>query len=167
MPVRNTRSNKGRHRHRHRHRRRVYMDVAQPCDDICTLRYTVPICQFSVCVITIREVQWINVATAADASPLLNKQLTAIWTFSLQRHILTQSWAPISVSTNFLSSPFDCSLVGDLSYGDCVGRLWDSYGDMIAPVSSQLPWMVSPGNHEIEQIFVKEIDSNGEQYFSV
>ena len=37
---------------------------------------------------------------------------------------------------------------------------------MIAPVSSQLPWMVSPGNHEIEQIFVKEIDSNGEQFIS-
>jgi hypothetical protein len=38
---------------------------------------------------------------------------------------------------------------------------------MIAPVSSQLPWMVSPGNHEIEQIFVEEIDSNGAQYFSL
>lgn len=56
--------------------------------------------------------------------------------------------------------PNNCSS-GDLSYGDCVGRLWDSYGEMIAPVSSQLPWMVSPGNHEIEQIFVKEIDING------
>lgn len=39
---------------------------------------------------------------------------------------------------------------GDLSYADCQQPLWDSYGEMIEPLSSFLPWMVCPGNHEIE-----------------
>jgi hypothetical protein len=39
---------------------------------------------------------------------------------------------------------------GDLSYADCDQVLWDSYGDMIEPVASTTPWMVCPGNHEIE-----------------
>jgi hypothetical protein len=39
---------------------------------------------------------------------------------------------------------------GDLSYADCDQELWDSYGDMIEPLASLKPWMVCPGNHEIE-----------------
>ena len=39
---------------------------------------------------------------------------------------------------------------GDLSYADCQQSLWDSYGRMIEPLASRLPWMVGPGNHEIE-----------------
>ena len=39
---------------------------------------------------------------------------------------------------------------GDLSYADCDQELWDSYGDMIEPLASTTPWMVCPGNHEIE-----------------
>lgn len=39
---------------------------------------------------------------------------------------------------------------GDLSYADCNQKLWDSYGLLIEPVSSKIPWMVGPGNHEIE-----------------
>lgn len=39
---------------------------------------------------------------------------------------------------------------GDLSYADCNQDLWDSYGQMIEPVSSRIPWAVGPGNHEIE-----------------
>lgn len=39
---------------------------------------------------------------------------------------------------------------GDLSYADCEQTLWDSYGEMIEPLSSFVPWMVCPGNHEIE-----------------
>ena len=58
---------------------------------------------------------------------------------------------------NFLTYFF----LGDLSYGDCMGRLWDSYGEMIESVSSSRPWMVGPGNHEIEQIYVDEIGADG------
>jgi hypothetical protein len=39
---------------------------------------------------------------------------------------------------------------GDLSYADCEQELWDSYGNMIEPLASTKPWMVCPGNHEIE-----------------
>jgi len=39
---------------------------------------------------------------------------------------------------------------GDLSYADCQQSLWDSYGRMIEPLASRVPWMVGPGNHEIE-----------------
>jgi len=41
---------------------------------------------------------------------------------------------------------------GDLSYANCNQDLWDSYGIMIEPLSSKIPWMVGPGNHEIEYI---------------
>jgi len=39
---------------------------------------------------------------------------------------------------------------GDLSYADCEQPLWDSYGEMTEPLASHKPWMVCPGNHEIE-----------------
>ena len=39
---------------------------------------------------------------------------------------------------------------GDLSYANCEQSLWDSYGNLIEPLSQRLPWMVCPGNHEIE-----------------
>lgn len=39
---------------------------------------------------------------------------------------------------------------GDLSYADCNPELWDTYGQMIEPLSKKIPWMVGPGNHEIE-----------------
>ena len=54
------------------------------------------------------------------------------------------------------------NILGDLSNSDCDGRLWDSYGEMIEPLSSQIPWMVSPGNHEIEHIFVNKTNAAGE-----
>ncbi len=39
---------------------------------------------------------------------------------------------------------------GDLAYADCVQELWDTYGQLIEPVSKSISWMVGPGNHEIE-----------------
>lgn len=39
---------------------------------------------------------------------------------------------------------------GDLSYADCQQTLWDSYGEMIEVLARERPWMVGPGNHEIE-----------------
>lgn len=40
---------------------------------------------------------------------------------------------------------------GDLSYADCNQPLWDSYGILIEDLAKERPWMVGPGNHEIEQ----------------
>jgi len=39
---------------------------------------------------------------------------------------------------------------GDLSYADCNPAGWDSYLGIIQGVASGIPYMVSPGNHEIE-----------------
>lgn len=39
---------------------------------------------------------------------------------------------------------------GDLSYADCKQQLWDSYGELIEDLARERPWMVGPGNHEIE-----------------
>jgi predicted phosphodiesterase len=41
---------------------------------------------------------------------------------------------------------------GDLSYADCDQNLWDTYGKLIEPVASRIPWAVGPGNHEIEYL---------------
>jgi hypothetical protein len=57
----------------------------------------------------------------------------------------------ISTVNNLLSENIDIILhSGDLSYADCDQELWDSYGEMIEPLASTKPWMVCPGNHEIE-----------------
>jgi len=39
---------------------------------------------------------------------------------------------------------------GDLSYADCNQTLWDSYGELVEVLAKERPWMVGPGNHEIE-----------------
>ncbi|PWA51641.1 purple acid phosphatases superfamily protein [Artemisia annua] len=42
-------------------------------------------------------------------------------------------------------------LPGDLCYADTVQPLWDSFGRLVEPLASQRPWMVTQGNHDIEQ----------------
>jgi hypothetical protein len=57
------------------------------------------------------------------------------------------------LTVNHLMNEPEVSMIlhaGDLSYADCNQELWDSYGLMIEPLSSVKPWMVCPGNHEIE-----------------
>ncbi len=39
---------------------------------------------------------------------------------------------------------------GDLSYANCNQPIWDDYGRMVEPLAATIPWMVGPGNHEIE-----------------
>jgi len=41
---------------------------------------------------------------------------------------------------------------GDLSYANCKQPLWDQYGVMVEPLANARPWMVGPGNHEIEYV---------------
>lgn len=50
---------------------------------------------------------------------------------------------------------------GDLAYADCDQNLWDTYGQMIEPIGSKIPWAVGPGNHEIEFL-----DSSTQLYLS-
>lgn len=39
---------------------------------------------------------------------------------------------------------------GDLSYADCEHIRWDTWFDLIEPLSTVVPWHVCPGNHELE-----------------
>ncbi|KAJ0976740.1 hypothetical protein J5N97_012214 [Dioscorea zingiberensis] len=51
------------------------------------------------------------------------------------------------------ASGYDVLLLpGDLSYADLDQPLWDSYGMLVEPFASSRPWMVTQGNHEIEQL---------------
>lgn len=43
-------------------------------------------------------------------------------------------------------------LPGDLSYADTIQNLWDSFGRLVDTLSSQRPWMVTQGNHEVEKV---------------
>ncbi|ETW03563.1 hypothetical protein, variant 1 [Aphanomyces invadans] len=41
-------------------------------------------------------------------------------------------------------------LAGDLSYADTVQTRWDTWGSLVEPSTSCIPWMMAAGNHEIE-----------------
>ncbi|KAJ7553476.1 hypothetical protein O6H91_06G099700 [Diphasiastrum complanatum] len=41
---------------------------------------------------------------------------------------------------------------GDLSYADFYEPLWDSFGQLVQPIASKRPWMVTQGNHDVEEI---------------
>lgn len=43
-------------------------------------------------------------------------------------------------------------LPGDLSYADYLQHRWDTFGELVQPLASARPWMVTEGNHEEESI---------------
>ncbi|BFG29536.1 hypothetical protein CerSpe_158100 [Prunus speciosa] len=43
-------------------------------------------------------------------------------------------------------------LPGDLSYADYMQSRWDTFGELVQPLASARPWMVTQGNHEKENI---------------
>lgn len=43
-------------------------------------------------------------------------------------------------------------LPGDLAYADYIQHRWDSFGELVQPLASARPWMVTEGNHEQEYI---------------
>ncbi|WOG92087.1 hypothetical protein DCAR_0311345 [Daucus carota subsp. sativus] len=43
-------------------------------------------------------------------------------------------------------------LPGDLSYANYLQHRWDSFGELVQPLASARPWMVTEGNHEEESI---------------
>ncbi|XP_059441254.1 purple acid phosphatase 18 [Corylus avellana] len=48
-------------------------------------------------------------------------------------------------------------LPGDLSYADYMQHRWDTFGELVQPLASARPWMVTEGNHEKEVIpFLKD-----------
>ncbi|ETP45786.1 hypothetical protein F442_07863 [Phytophthora nicotianae P10297] len=40
---------------------------------------------------------------------------------------------------------------GDLSYADSEQYRWDRWGELIEPLIARMPWMIAPGNHEVER----------------
>ncbi|KAI3920246.1 hypothetical protein MKX01_017903 [Papaver californicum] len=58
-----------------------------------------------------------------------------------------------STLSHMAASNYDVMLLpGDLSYADFNQPLWDSFGQLVEPLASSRPWMVTQGNHEIEKI---------------
>ncbi|KAH6806110.1 Purple acid phosphatases superfamily protein [Perilla frutescens var. frutescens] len=58
-----------------------------------------------------------------------------------------------STLENIGKSRYDVLLVpGDLSYADGDQPYWDSFGQLVQPLASKRPWMVTQGNHEVEKI---------------
>lgn len=48
-------------------------------------------------------------------------------------------------------------LPGDLSYAYYLQHRWDTFGELVQPLASARPWMVTEGNHEEEKIpFLKD-----------
>ncbi|XWS09809.1 hypothetical protein CRYUN_Cryun39dG0021100 [Craigia yunnanensis] len=45
-------------------------------------------------------------------------------------------------------------LPGDLSYADYMQHRWDTFGELVQPLASARPWMVTEGNHEKEKILL-------------
>ncbi|KAK1280433.1 Purple acid phosphatase 18 [Acorus gramineus] len=43
-------------------------------------------------------------------------------------------------------------LPGDLSYANYIQHLWDTFGELVQPLASTRPWMVTEGNHDRESI---------------
>lgn len=60
-----------------------------------------------------------------------------------------------STLTHMAASNYDVMLLpGDLSYADFYQPFWDTFGQLVEPLASSRPWMVTQGNHEIEKILV-------------
>ncbi|CAN1134134.1 Probable purple acid phosphatase 20 [Linum perenne] len=58
-----------------------------------------------------------------------------------------------SILQHISQSNYDMLLLpDDLSYADTWQPRWDSFGRIVEPVASQRPWMVTQGNHEVEEI---------------
>lgn len=62
-------------------------------------------------------------------------------------HIAANHLNPVPVAG--VASPFAGVLhIGDLSYADGTQGVWDTYGKLLQPLASTLPWILGIGNHE-------------------
>ncbi|GFP97075.1 probable purple acid phosphatase 20 [Phtheirospermum japonicum] len=58
-----------------------------------------------------------------------------------------------STLDHIAKSEYDVLLLpGDLSYADFYQPFWDTFGQLVQPLASARPWMVTQGNHEVEKI---------------
>lgn len=55
------------------------------------------------------------------------------------------------------SCKYDIHLLpGDLAYADRFQSRWDTFGELVQPLASARPWMVTQGNHEKESLLMLE-----------
>ncbi|KAG1368290.1 Purple acid phosphatase [Cocos nucifera] len=73
-------------------------------------------------------------------------------TFAVVGDLGQTGWTT-STLDHIVQCKYDVQLVpGDLSYADYQQHLWDSFGELVQPLASARPWMVTEGNHEKEKI---------------
>ncbi|XP_068638806.1 purple acid phosphatase 18-like [Aristolochia californica] len=73
-------------------------------------------------------------------------------TFAVAGDLGQTGWT-ISTLDHIGQCNYDVHLLpGDLSYADYRQYLWDSFGNLVQPLASTRPWMVTEGNHEKEII---------------
>lgn len=80
-------------------------------------------------------------------------------TFAISGDLGQTGWTK-STLQHIQASGHDVFLLpGDLSYADDNQPLWDSFGQLVEPLASSRPWMVTEGNHEIETIPFKSYNA--------
>ncbi|CAM6098444.1 unnamed protein product [Calypogeia fissa] len=73
-------------------------------------------------------------------------------TFAVAGDLGQTGWTTTTLQ-HMKSLPYDLLIYsGDLSYADYYQPLWDSFGEIVSPLASQRPWMVTQGNHEKEYL---------------
>ncbi|KAJ7536006.1 hypothetical protein O6H91_12G053500 [Diphasiastrum complanatum] len=73
-------------------------------------------------------------------------------TFAVAGDLGQTGWTK-STLDHIQKTDFDVLLfAGDLSYADYMQPLWDSFGQLVQPLASARPWMVTQGNHDVEEI---------------
>ncbi|KAL0443382.1 UNVERIFIED_CONTAM: Purple acid phosphatase 18 [Sesamum latifolium] len=78
-------------------------------------------------------------------------------TFSVAGDLGQTEWTKTTLA-HIDQCKYDIHLLpGDLSYADYIQRRWDTFGELLQPLASRRPWMVTQGNHERENIpFLKD-----------
>ncbi|KAL0306378.1 UNVERIFIED_CONTAM: Purple acid phosphatase 18 [Sesamum radiatum] len=78
-------------------------------------------------------------------------------TFSVRGDLGQTEWTKTTLG-HIDQCKYDIHLLpGDLSYADYIQRRWDTFGELLQPLASRRPWMVTQGNHEMENIpFLKD-----------
>ncbi|KAI4388182.1 hypothetical protein MLD38_000535 [Melastoma candidum] len=73
-------------------------------------------------------------------------------TFSIAGDLGQTGWTK-STLDHINKCDYDVHLLpGDLAYADYMQHWWDTFGNLVQPLASARPWMVTEGNHEQEFI---------------
>ena len=66
------------------------------------------------------------------------------------------------VKARVRSSNVTCLLhIGDISYADGIGAIWDAFMTEIQPIAAYVPYMISIGNHDYDHVTGGEKDPSG------